>query len=71
MKGDVKERLELALVDTRERVKQGQNDIVRGMAASSTGAGMSWDSPIIRTHRARLAAARADLAILEALLGDS
>lgn len=69
MTRDVRERLELAANETHERIEQIKRDIVRGMAATGNSSGRSWDAPVIRTHRARLAAANADLAILTALLG--
>jgi hypothetical protein len=68
MNREVRERLELAAADTSERIEHTKRDIVRAMAPSGGIEGRSWDSPVIRTHRARLASAMADIAILNTLL---
>ncbi len=57
-----RERLVMALDDSRDLVDLRTQDIRRCLEH-----GLAWEHPTVRTHRARLAAALADVQMLELL----
>jgi hypothetical protein len=59
----VRERLASALDDARELVRDREKDIRRCL-----GEGLAWNHPAVRTHRLRLAAALADVQMLELMV---
>lgn len=66
MRAAVRELLKMAHSETQARIEQGLKNLARQMSGDPP---RSWDSPIVRTERSRLAASMADIAILEQLLG--
>ena len=61
---EVRERLQLAESDCRERIERSKADIARCLRQ-----GLAWAHPNVITHRARLAAALAELELIQLVGG--
>lgn len=62
---EVLDRLQLAQHECLDLVASREKDILRCL-----GQGLAWSHPNVVTHRARYAAALAELDMLELLIGD-